>query len=90
MELGEESGNSIPESLTNKEKFQKTVQKIKKSSENDMDQNKLRSSSKKLLKQAEENPEKVYKKLETIEEKLNGSGKDIISINDPWFKVNDQ
>ena len=82
MELGEESGNSIPESLTNKEKFQKTVQKIKKSSENDMDQNKLRSSSKNLLKLAEENPVKIYKKLETIEE-LNESGKDIISLNDP-------
>ena len=41
-ELGEESGNSVPESLTNKEK-----------------------------------------KLETIEEKLNESEKDVISINDP-------
>lgn len=28
MELGEESGNSIPESLTNKEKFQKTIKKL--------------------------------------------------------------
>ena len=32
MELGEESGNSVPESLTNKEKFHKTVEKINKSS----------------------------------------------------------
>ena len=43
----------------------------------------MSASSKNLLKQAEENPEKIYKKLETIEEKLNESGKDIISINDP-------
>ena len=83
MELGEKSGNSVPESLTNKEKFQKTVEKINKSSENDIDQDKLRASSKNLLKQAEENPEKIYKKLETLEEKLNESGKDLISINDP-------
>ena len=83
MELGEESGNSVPESLTNKEKFQKTVEKINKSSENDIGQDKLRASSKNLLKQAEENPKKIYKKLETLEEKLNKSGKDVISINDP-------
>ena len=83
LELGEESGNSVPESLTNKEKFQKTVEKINNSSENDIDQDKLRASSKNLLKQAEENPEKIYKKLETIEEKLNESEKDVISINDP-------
>ena len=82
-ELGEESGNSVPESLTNKEKFQKTVEKINNSSENDIDQDKLRASSKNLLKQAEENPEKIYKKIETIEEKLNESEKDVISINDP-------
>ena len=43
----------------------------------------MRASSKNLLKQAEENPEKIYKKLETIEEKLNESEKDVISINDP-------
>ena len=43
----------------------------------------MRASSKNLLKQAEENSEKIYKKLETIEEKLNESEKDIISINDP-------
>ena len=69
--------------MTNKEKFQKTVEKINNSSENDIDQDKLRASSKNLLKQAEENPEKIYKKLETIEEKLNESEKDVISINDP-------
>ena len=36
LELGDESGNSVPESLTNKEKFQKTVEKINKSSKNDI------------------------------------------------------
>ena len=34
------------------------------------------------MKQAEENPEKVMQKLETLEKKLNESEKDIISIND--------
>ncbi|WP_296848576.1 hypothetical protein [uncultured Methanobrevibacter sp.] len=57
MELGEESG---------KEKFHKTVEKINKSSENDIDQDKLRAFSKNLLKQAEENPEKIYKKLKNF------------------------
>ena len=66
MELGEESGNGVPKSLTNKEKFHKTVEKINKSSENDIDQNKLRASSKNLLKQAEEHPEKIYKKLKNF------------------------
>ena len=75
LELGDESGNSVPESLTNKQKFQETVEKINKSSENDGDQNKLRASSKNLLKQSEENPEKIYKKLETLEEKLKESWK---------------
>ena len=32
LELGEESGNTIPESLTNKEKFNKTYEKVQKSS----------------------------------------------------------
>ena len=63
LELGDESGNSVPESLTNKQKFQETVEKINKSSENDGDQNKLRASSKNLLKQSEEKIlEKIYKK----------------------------
>ena len=69
MELDGESRNNVPESPTNKEKFQKTVEKINKSSKNDIDQDKLRASSKNLLKQSEENPEKIYKKLETLEKK---------------------
>ena len=47
------------------------------------DKDKLRSSSLNLLKQAENNPEKVLKKLNNLEEKLKESSKDVISINDP-------
>ncbi|WP_407374646.1 IS1182 family transposase [Methanobrevibacter sp.] len=89
-ELGEESGNSVPETLTNEEKFKKVYEKVKESSKDDRNKDKLRASSKKLLKQAEKNPEKILEKLETLEEKLNESGKDVISINDPdsRFMVN--
>lgn len=83
QELGDESGNSVPESLTNKDMFQETIEKIDESSNNDRNKNKLRSSSKKLLKKAEKNPEKVKEKIQELEEKLDESGKDVISINDP-------
>ncbi|WP_303737740.1 hypothetical protein [Methanobrevibacter millerae] len=56
--LGEESGNSVPETLTDEEKFKEVFEKVKKSSKDDRNKDKLRASSKKLLKQAEENPEK--------------------------------
>ena len=82
-ELGEESGNSVPETLTDEEKFKEVFEKVNKSSKDDRNKDKLRASSKKLLKQAEENPEKILKKVETLEEKLNESEKDVISINDP-------
>ena len=82
-ELGDESGNSVPESLTDKEKFKETVKEIQKSSKNDRNKDKLRSSSLNLLKQAENNPEKVLKKLNNLEEKIKESSKDVISINDP-------
>ena len=52
-ELGDESGNSIPESLTDKEKFKETIKEIDESSKNDRNKDKLRSSSLNLLKQAE-------------------------------------
>jgi len=83
LELGEESGNTIPESLTNKEKFNKTYEKVKKSSKENKNKDKLRSSSKKLLKQAEKNPQKILEKVENLEEKVKESEKDVISINDP-------
>lgn len=35
------------------------------------------------MKQAEENPEKILKKIETLEDKLQETEKDTISINDP-------
>ena len=77
-ELGEESGNSVPETLTDEEKFKKSL-KINKSSKDDRNKEKLRASSKKLLKQAEENPEKILKKVEKLEEKLNDSEKELLA-----------
>ena len=68
-ELGEESGNSVPETLTDEEKFKEVFKKVNKSSKYDRNKDKLRASGKKLLKQAEENPEKILKKVETLEEK---------------------
>ena len=82
-ELREESGNSVPESLTDKEKFKETVKEIQESSKNTRNKDKLRSSSLNLLKQAEKNPEDVLKKLNELEEKVKESPKDVISINDP-------
>ena len=82
-ELGDESGNSVPESLTDKEKFKETVKEIEKSSKDNRNKDKLRSSSLNLLKQAEKNPEKVLKKLNELEEKVKESPKDVIGINDP-------
>ena len=82
-ELGEESGNIVPETLTDEDKFKEVFEKVNESSKNDRNKDKLRASSKKLLKQSEENPEKILKKVETLEEKLKESGKDVISINDP-------
>lgn len=87
FELGEESGPSVPETLTTKEKFQEVIEKVNKSSKDDRNQDKLRSSSKKLLKQAEDDPEKILKKVETLEEKLKESEKDVISINDPYARL---
>lgn len=69
-ELGDESGNTVLESLTDKEKFKETVKEIEKSSKNDRNKDKLRSSSLNLLKQAEKDPEKVLKKLNEHEEKV--------------------
>ena len=82
-ELRDESGNSVPEPLTDKEKFKETVKEIQESSKDNRNKDKLRSSSLNLLKQAEKNPEKVLKKLNELEEKVKESPKDVISINDP-------
>ena len=59
-ELGEESGNSVPETLTDEEKFKEVFEKVNKSSKDDRKKDKLRASSKNLLKQAEENPRKNF------------------------------
>lgn len=61
-ELGDESGNSVPKSLTDKEKFKKTVKEIQKSSKNNRNKDKLRSSSLNLLKQAKKKSRKSFKK----------------------------
>ena len=58
-ELGDVSENSVPESLTDKEKFKETVKEIEKSSKDNRNKDKLRSSSLNLLKQAE----KILKKF---------------------------
>ena len=50
--MEDESGNSVPESLTDKEKFKETVKEIEKSFKNDRNKDKLLSSSLNLLKQA--------------------------------------
>ena len=82
-ELGDESGNTVPDSLTDKEKFKETVKEIEKSSKDNRNKDKLRSSSLNLLKQAEKkNPEKVLKKLNELEKKVKESPKDVIGIND--------
>ena len=78
MELGEESGNGVLETLTDKEKFKEVYEKINESSKDNRNKDKLISSSKKLLKQAEDKPKKILKKIETLEEKLKESEKDII------------
>ena len=61
----------------------KTYEKVKKSSKENRNKYKLRSSTKKLLKQAEKGPEKILQKVEKLEEKVKESQKDLISINDP-------
>ena len=55
----DESGNLVPKSLTDKEKFKKTVKEIQESSKDNRNKDKLRSSSLNLLKQAE----KIQKKF---------------------------
>lgn len=84
-EFGDESGNSVPNSLINKKEFQKISDKIDQKSKNDRNQEKLRSSSKKLLKKAnrsKKDAKKVLQQIDYLEQKLDESGKDIISISD--------
>lgn len=59
--MEDESGNSVPESLTDEEKFKETVKEIEKSFKNDRNKDKLLSSSLNLLKQAKYNLEDVLK-----------------------------
>ena len=83
--FGDESGNSVPNSLINKKEFQKISEKIDQKSKNDRNQEKLRASSKKLLKKAsksKKDAEQVLNQIDNLEQKLDESGKDIISISD--------
>ena len=63
-ELSNESGNSIHESLTDKEKFQRNCKRNRRIIKNDKNKDKLRYLSLNLLKQAQENPEDVLKKTQ--------------------------
>ena len=64
--MEDEFGNSIPKSLTDKEKFKETVKEIEEFSI-DRNKDKLRFSSLNLLKQAKENPDDILKKLNELE-----------------------
>ena len=79
--MRDESGNSVRESLIEKEKFKETVKEIEESSKRNRNKGTLRSSSLNLLKQAKENPDDVLKKLNELEEKVKESLKDVNSIN---------
>ena len=79
--MRDESRNTIPESLTDKEKFKETVKELEKSSNYNNNKDKLRSSSLNHLKQAGKDFEKILKKLDELEEKVKKSSKDIICIN---------
>ena len=77
-QLTDESGNKVPLDLTDKETFDKIYDMVKKESEGDRNQDKLRLSSKRLIKQASKNPEsaqKVLKKINHINTELNKSQK---------------
>lgn len=88
-ELGDETGNSVPENLTNPKKFKEAIEEIKESSKDEKYKRNLRASSIKILKQAntKEKAIKMLKKVEKLEEKLEESGKETISINDPDSRI---
>ena len=84
--LGDESGNSIPKNLTKKESFDKIYDKINKDSAQSKNSPKFKSSSKKLLKQAQKDKksrEKFLDKINRLEDELEKSNQKTININDP-------
>ncbi|WP_409200292.1 IS1182 family transposase [Methanobrevibacter sp. DSM 116169] len=84
--LGDDSGNSIPKSLIDKESFDKISEKIENETSESKNQEKLKSSSKKLLKQAfksKKDREKVLNKIEKLEKELEKTNQKTISLNDP-------
>ena len=88
-EFRDESGNSVPEPLTDKEKFKETVKKIQESSKDNRNKDKLRSSSLNLLKKKQKkNPKKVFKKTQWARKK----SKRITKRGNkywPWCSFND-
>lgn len=84
--LGDNSGNSIPKSLIDKESFDKIYEKIENETTDSKNQQKLNSSSQKLLKEASKSKkscEKVLNKIEKLEEELKKTNQKTISLNDP-------
>lgn len=84
--LGDESGNSIPKNLTDKKSFDEVYDKMNEDSYESKNSTKLKSSSKKLLKQAQKSKKdsiKVLDKINTLKDELKKSNQKTISINDP-------
>ena len=84
--LGDESGNSVPKELIDKESFEKIYKKVIETTKGDRNEFKLRRSSKKLLEQAQKDKKsakKILKKVEKIDTELQKTTNDVISINDP-------
>lgn len=84
--LDDESGNSIPKELIEKESFEKIYEEIEKESKNNKNEHKLKSSSKKLLKKAQKDKNsknRVLNKINKIEEEFKKTKQKTININDP-------
>ena len=84
--LGDESGNSVPKELIDKESFEKIYKKVTETTKGDRNEFKLRRSSKNLLNQAKKDKKsakKILKKVNKIDTELKKTTNDVISINDP-------
>ena len=84
--LRDESGNSVPKELIDKESFKRIYKKVTEITKGDRNECKLRRSSKKLLEQAQKDKKsakKILKKVEKIDKELQKTTNDVIGINDP-------
>ena len=82
--LGDESGNSVPKELIDKESFEKIYKKVTETTKGDRNEFKLRRSSKNLLNQAKKDKKsakKILKKVNKIDTELKKTTNDVISIN---------